>query len=183
MARPALLDLRAVTRAVIHLAVPQGSDCVYLERLAGRRESALVSAVGSRMPSLLTASGRVFIAYGDDEEAVLSAPAPTAADGSPAFGPAEVPVLRAEFAAIRTRRWAEERERCVAGFKTFAVPVMYVGSDHVIAAVSATVPVDRRDEQQLVYALWATAADIGRGFRRAGTAPRTDSPYRIRIAG
>jgi DNA-binding IclR family transcriptional regulator len=183
VARPALLDLRAVTQAVIHLAVPQGSDCVYLERLAGRRESALVSAVESRMPSLLTASGRVFIAYGGDEETVLATPALTTADGSPAFDAADVPALRAEFDQIRTRRWAEERGQCVPEFKTFAVPIMYFGSDQVIAAVSATVPVERRDEQQLVYALWATAADISRGLRRAAAAPRTGSVHRVKIAG
>ncbi|MFC8419881.1 IclR family transcriptional regulator [Streptomyces sp. NPDC057236] len=183
VARPALLDLRAVTQAVIHLAVPQGTDCVYLERLAGRREAALVSLVGSRVPGLLTASGRLFLAYGDDEKAVLAAPAPATTDGTPAFGPSDVPALRAEFDQIRTRRWAEERERCVPGFKTFAVPIVYFGSDHVIAAVSATVPVERRDDQQLVYALWATAADISRGLHRGAVVPRPDPGSHVPAAG
>ncbi|MEV8067770.1 IclR family transcriptional regulator [Streptomyces sp. NPDC085995] len=172
VARPALLDLRAATRAVIHLAVPQGTDCVYLERLAGRREAALVSLVGSRMPGLLTASGRLFLAYSADEGAVPAS-----------SGPADRAVLRAEFRQIRTRRWSEERERCVPGFKSFAVPVMHPGGDHVSAAVSATVPVTRRDEQRLIRILWATAADIGRGLHRGAAVPQSDSGYRVTAAG
>ncbi|MFJ8655753.1 IclR family transcriptional regulator [Streptomyces rochei] len=176
VARPVLMDLRAVTRAVIHLAVPQGTDCVYLERLAGRREAALVSVVGSRMPSLLTASGRLFLAHGEDEGAVLNA-------SGPVPGPTGAAALRAEFHQIRTRRWAEERERCVPGFKTFAVPVVYPGGDHLIAAVSATVPVARRDEKRLIRVLWATAADIGRGLHRGAAEPWSDSGYRVMAAG
>jgi DNA-binding IclR family transcriptional regulator len=167
VARPALLDLRAATQAVIHLSVPQGDECVYLERLAGRRESALVSMVGSRAPSLRTASGRLFLAFNGDEEAALAGPVPTEFDGFPVLDLPDAPALRAEFRRIRSRRWAEEREECVPGLKTFAVPIVHFGGEHAIAAVSATVAVERRDEQQLIYALWATAADISRGFDRS----------------
>ncbi|MDJ1135730.1 IclR family transcriptional regulator [Streptomyces iconiensis] len=176
VAQPALLDLRAVARAVIHLAVPQGTDCVYLERLAGRREAALLSSVGSRMPGLLTASGRLFLAHGEGEGAVLDA-------CGAAPGPTDVAALRSEFDQIRNRHWAEERERCVPGFKTFAVPVMHPGGDRVIAAVSATVPMARRDEQRLIHVLWATAADIGRGLYRGAAVPRGRSGYRVKAAG
>lgn len=181
VARPVMLDLRAATQAVVHLAVPHGTDCCYLERLGGRREAAVVAAVGSSVSRLLTVSGRVLLAYSDDQEDVIAELEAQRADGLPPTDRLDPTALRAELAQIRARRWAQEQEQCMYGYKSFAVPIMYHGDDRVIATISATVPADRRDDQQLIHALWATAADIGRGLHRQG-ASRMDDP-RVGMAG
>ncbi|MGP3775804.1 IclR family transcriptional regulator [Streptomyces sp. SDT5-1] len=181
VARPAMLDLRSATRAVIHLAVPHGTDCCYLERLGGRREAAVVAAVGSNVSRPLTVSGRVLLAYSDDQEDVLADLEEQRADGVPGSDRLDPVALRAELAQIRARRWAQERESCMHGYNSFAVPIMYFGDDRVVATISATVPADRRDDQQLVHALWATAADIGRGLHRQET--RTHARQRVGAAG
>jgi DNA-binding IclR family transcriptional regulator len=156
IARPALVDLHLATRAVVHLAVPQGGDCVYLERFAGRREMPLLAAVGARMPKHATASGRLFLAYQDE-------PAP-GTELLAAFGAPDTATLAGVFEAIRDRRSCSENQECVSGFKSTAVPVFYPGTTHVLAAISATTTADRRDDQQVTHALWAAANDIMRGL-------------------
>lgn len=182
VARPAMLDLRAATQAVVHLAVPHGTDCCYLERLGGRREAAVVAAVGSNVSRPLTVSGRVLLAYSDDQEDVIAELEAQRADGPPSSDRLDPAALRAELAQIRARRWAQERESCMHGYKSFAVPIMYFGGDRIIGTISATVPADRRDDQQLIHALLATAADIGRGLYRQNSSHTGPGP-RVGMAG
>ncbi|MEV6134448.1 IclR family transcriptional regulator [Streptomyces violaceusniger] len=173
IARPALVDLRMSTKAVIHLVVPRGRECVYLERLVGQREMASVAPVGMRMPSFLTASGRIFLAYNEDPHTLDS-------KTLTALGLKDHREARKFFADIRNRRYAEERQQCSAGVRALSVPIMY--GDKVIGAVSATVPISRRDDQQLLHALWATAADISRGLQRSFQ-QRLSEHYRSTLVG
>lgn len=146
-ARPTLVDLRTATNAlVVHLAVLHGDDVVYLERIGGRREVALLSVIGTSVPAEQTVSGRVLLAYRR-----------ATGESSP------IPVERgAEYAAIRKQRSSSEREMVVPGAKTFAVPIEYAGGSKVIAAISATVQASRTDEQLILGSLWAAAVDIAR---------------------
>ncbi|MBK0420033.1 helix-turn-helix domain-containing protein [Leucobacter sp. CSA1] len=149
VARPTLVDLRAATKALaVHLAIPHGDDVVYLDRIGGRREIAILAAVGGSVPAEETVSGRVLQAYwaGDDETIA--------------------PELRAEYAEIRERRWASEQGLVVPGAKTYAVPVSYRGGNHVIAVISATVRAERHDDRTTIHALWAAATEISRAMLR-----------------
>ncbi len=147
VARPPMQDLRAATRAVIHLAVRQGDDCVYLERVVGRNERPLIEEVDNRVPLLATASGRILLAYG-------------VPDDQPDAG-------ASWMARVRRNRYAEERSTLFAGWRAIAVPIRSWADGPVIAAVSCTVPLERRDDQQLLHALWAASNDITRGLARA----------------
>ncbi|MBM2614710.1 IclR family transcriptional regulator [Actinoplanes sp. LDG1-06] len=164
LARPVLMDLHSATRAVVHLAVPHGFDTLYLERLAGRRDARLHTAVGNRIPLWFAASGKLFIAHSADAEHLLTA---LDRDGVPPRTSHSVRTaaqLRPQIAAIRERRWAVEQEECVEGYKSYAVPVTVSGPHQVVAAVSATLPLARRDDQPVIRALWATAAHISRSL-------------------
>lgn len=150
VARPTLVDLRQATKAlVVHFAVPQGDDVVYLERLGGRREVALLAAIGASAPAGKTVSGRVIQAYR------------TQAEKRPSTAEQE-----AEFAAIRERRWASELGTVVPGAKTFAVPIEYTGGSFLIGAIAATVRADRQDDQTTLHALWSAAAEISAASQR-----------------
>ncbi|MEU3855260.1 IclR family transcriptional regulator [Streptomyces sp. NPDC029554] len=177
VARPALQDLRMACHAVVHLAVPQGAECVYLERIAGRRELGIIDAVADRVPNYSTASGRIFLAHSAPETIANLNRTALAKLGVQHHGE-----LAALFAEIRERRYAEERSQCLWGFKSISVPVMNPGTDDVIASVSVTVPVDRKNVQELVHALWATSADISRGLlRRSSSAYRAEAPRPVRL--
>ncbi|WP_309989607.1 IclR family transcriptional regulator [Paenarthrobacter nitroguajacolicus] len=150
VARPTLVDLRAATKAlVVHLAIPHGDDVVYLDRIGGRREIAILAAVGTSVPADQTVSGRVLQAYWmrDDDPAVPDD-------------------LRTELAMIRDRRWASEHGLVVPGAKTLAVPVHSPARSHVIAVISATVAVGRSDDLSTLSALWGASAEISRALQR-----------------
>jgi DNA-binding IclR family transcriptional regulator len=167
-ARPALLDLHKSTNAVIHLAVRHGHDTLYLERLAGRQDARVLSAVGTRCPLWFTASGKLFLAFDDDLEATLAAFQGTDSEPRTRSSLRTVAQLRHELAATRERRWADERGECLDGYKSFAVPITGAGQDDVVAAISASLTNDRRDDQIVARALWAAGAEISRSLRRAG---------------
>lgn len=173
VARPALMDLRTAVRAVVHLAVPHGLDCVYLERLAGRREVRVVTAVDTCVPSWSTASGRLFLAHSDPQ--VLTYLDRQALS---ALGVSHHSELRAPFAKIREIRYSEEHQYCLAGFKTTSVPVTYGSSDRVVAAISVTRLVERKDDQQLLHELWSTAKDISRRLPTGTGGTRGAAPTR-----
>jgi len=59
VASPFLHDVYAATLATVHLAVRDGHEVLYLERLAGRSSVPIVSTVGSRLPLHCTGVGKV----------------------------------------------------------------------------------------------------------------------------
>jgi DNA-binding IclR family transcriptional regulator len=168
VAYPILTDLRAALRGVVHLSAAHGTDCVYLERFAGRGDLTLLRAVGARVPCHQTVSGRLLLAYGDPNDVD-----PTDLDVLSAFGVSAPVELTSKLAVIREQRFAEEREQCLPGFKSVAVPVRY--GDQVIAAISSTVVVDRKDDQQIVHALWGASSEISRALQRS-SARRPQAP-------
>nr|WP_246355020.1 helix-turn-helix domain-containing protein [Nocardioides ungokensis] len=58
LASPYLHDLYAATLATVHLAVRDGVEVLYLDRLAGHASVPVVSQIGSRLPLHATGSAR-----------------------------------------------------------------------------------------------------------------------------
>lgn len=170
VARPIMQDVRTVTRAVVHLSVRQGDECVYLDRVAGRGDLATMAVLAERVPQYTTASGRIFLAFADEatldrlDESTLSALGMTSS-----ANPAK------HLLGIRRRRYAVECSTLLRGIKGIAVPVMYPRTEHVIAALSVSLPMNRKDDQQVVRALWAASADISRGLVKQSSPRRFDS--------
>jgi DNA-binding IclR family transcriptional regulator len=72
-ALPLLEELRQISGCTIHLAVPEGADAVYVERLETLHGLRLMTSVGRRWPSHATASGKVMAAYNPDYAAARKA--------------------------------------------------------------------------------------------------------------
>ena len=62
-ARPFMEDLLIATHETIHLAVRDGHEVLYVEKLAGRRRVAAPSRVAGRMPLHCTATGKAILAF------------------------------------------------------------------------------------------------------------------------
>ena len=62
----------------MHLAVRDGAEVLYLDRLSGRASVPVVSTVGSRLPLHATGVGKVLLAHAPDDvqQAVLGSTAP-----------------------------------------------------------------------------------------------------------
>ena len=63
LASPYLHDLYGATLATVHLAVRDGTQVLYLDRLSGHASVPVVSTIGSRLPMHATGVGKVLLAH------------------------------------------------------------------------------------------------------------------------
>lgn len=63
VAIPFMEDLYEVTHQVVHLAILDGCDVLYIEKISGHRRVQAPSRVGGRMPAHCTAVGKVMLAF------------------------------------------------------------------------------------------------------------------------
>jgi len=158
-ARPILVDLATTLRATVHLAVLDGLDVLYVEKINGRRGFHSVSSVGGRLSPTHSASGKVLLADSPMREALLAG-----IEQRDGIGEHALAELRRELNRTESQRYGVERELIARDWKCLAVPVPdRLG--HTIAALSALVPVTRNDEQAILQHLRPAAGAIGRHVR------------------
>ncbi|HET6663016.1 MAG TPA: IclR family transcriptional regulator, partial [Acidimicrobiales bacterium] len=83
-ALPFVEDLFVATGQTVHLAVLDGHDVFYIERLTGRRFRPAPSAVADRLPLHCTATGKCLLAFGPPEllDAVVASGLPARTERS-----------------------------------------------------------------------------------------------------
>lgn len=130
-AHPVLHELHATTGFVAHLAVLDGNDVRYLDKV-GCGPVVLPSRIGGRQPALRTALGKALIAHsGLDPVQSRSTMTPLPSHASSAR-------LRHEIAHIRQLHVAQEHEESVSGVACVAAPI---GNKRTcVGAISLTGP-------------------------------------------
>ncbi|MGV3562209.1 MAG: IclR family transcriptional regulator [Nocardioides sp.] len=124
VAAPYLQDLLLRTGAVVHLAVLDGSDVRYLDKLGGRTAVEVPSRVGGLAPAELTGLGRAMLAWLGPEEV----------DARLGVAPTE---LHQELGRVRARGGlAVEHGSCVPGLSCAAAALR--GPHGPVAAISVT---------------------------------------------
>lgn len=144
-ARPYMEDLYHATNETIHLAVVDGLEVLYLEKVSGHGQVSRPSRVAGRMPLYCTATGKVLLAFGSRQllDEVLSMPFERVTPqtvGAPGL-------LFQELARARELGYAVEREQCRAGYLSVAIPLVS-STGTTMAALSVTAPVFRADVQK-----------------------------------
>lgn len=137
MARRLLAAVVDRTQQSAHFAVLHGRDVLYVveERAAGR--PSLVSDVGVRLPSHLTASGRAILALLPAAQVRALYPDRTAFADRHGTGPDSPGTLRAVLAETRQRGHAVEDGDVTPGFASVAAAVRD-HSGHPVGAVAIT---------------------------------------------
>ncbi|GGM78671.1 IclR family transcriptional regulator [Dactylosporangium sucinum] len=158
VAAPFLQDLYAATLATVHLAVRDGTEVLYLDRLSGKRSVPVVSRVGSRLPLHATGVGKVLLAYAPEEVRRVVLSSLTRVTPYTITQPAR---LRTQLTAVLADGYATTVEEMTLGACSVAVPIRRNETD-VVAALGIVVPSLRRDKQRLVSALNVAAHGIGR---------------------
>src|SRR6478736_9449713 len=163
LASPYLHDLYGATLATVHLAVRDGAEVLYLDRLSGHASVPVVSSVGSRLPMHATGVGKVLLAYAPAEvqRAVLA--------DLPRITPYTVTqpgLLRRQLARVQRDDHATTTEEMSLGACSIAVPIRR-GAD-VVAALGIVVP-SLKDRAKLVGALQVAARGIGRSLPPSGS--------------
>ena len=116
-AAPLLGELHRATGLVVHLAVLDGPDVVYLDKIGDRVLAAIPTRVGGRQPAHCTAVGKAILAYCDDDAEVdlrVRRTKYSISTGSQ---------LAAELAKVRAHGVAFEREESLLGFGCVAAPI------------------------------------------------------------
>ncbi|GHH81250.1 IclR family transcriptional regulator [Streptomyces sulfonofaciens] len=148
IARPHMERLVAETGESSSMAQLDGSDIVYVARVAVPRIIALAVTIGTRFPASATSQGRVLLAALPPERLaeVLDQPGRSGVTPRRRYGPEELePVLR----EVRARGWALADEDLAVGVRSVAVPVRD-GDGRVIAAMNVTVHAAETSVESLV---------------------------------
>jgi DNA-binding IclR family transcriptional regulator len=162
VAAPFLQDLYAATGDTVHLAIREGDQTLYVERLSGKTSVPVVSQVGGRLPLHTTGVGKVLLAHAPADVARQVMGHLTRETRHSVVQPGR---MARELGEIRRRGYARTVEEMSLGACSVAVPVCDVEGT-VVAAVGVVTPSVRRDLVRLVPALQVAAHGITRQMRR-----------------
>jgi IclR family transcriptional regulator, pca regulon regulatory protein len=178
IARPHLERLVERTNESCSIAQLDGSDIVYVARVAVPKIVSLAVQIGTRFPALQTSLGKVQLASlpPDELDAVLAQPTRS---GLVARWQPERAERDAELREVRARGWALTDEQLTLGIRSVAAPLRD-GTGRVIAGVNvnchaAETSVERLLEHHLPLLL-QTAGDISADFARLQDVPHVTVP-------
>jgi DNA-binding IclR family transcriptional regulator len=157
-ASPFLHDLYGATLATVHLAVRDGIEVLYVDRLAGHVSVPVVSKIGSRLPMHATGVGKVLLAFAPDEVVAAVLERLTRVTAYTITQPAR---LLEQVRRVPVDGYATTGDEMSLGASSVAVPVRGPG-DEVVAALGIVVPDLRRERPRLVSALQVAARGISR---------------------
>jgi DNA-binding IclR family transcriptional regulator len=160
-AMPFLEDLYEVSRENVQLAVREGLELVFVERIAGRHAVPVLTRVGGRFALHATGVGLVLLANApaDVQEAVLAAPL-QAYTKKTSTNPMR---LREMLATVRRNGYAVSDGQVTLDAVSVAAPI--TGPDGVVAAVSLVVRAETAQPTALAPLVMAAARGISRALK------------------
>src|SRR5438067_2386384 len=186
IARPHMEQLVGHTGESSSLAQLDGSDIVYVARVAVPKIITLAVTIGTRFPALQTSLGKVLLAElpQDELERVLAEPSRSGV--TPLWQP-DAEERDRVLNEVRTRGWSLTDEHLARGIRSIAAPVRD-GTHQVVAALNITVhaaetSIEILSEKYLPmllqtaaaisadWALWQCRPQITLGARAASAAP------------
>src|SRR5579884_1758670 len=137
IARPHMEQLVEHTHESSSIAQLDGSDIVYVARVAVPKIIALAVTIGTRFPAMPTSLGKVLLAAlpADEAERVLAEPSRSGI--TPRWQPGQAE-RAAELRAVRARGWSLTDEQLAPGIRSVAT-ALRDGEGRVIAAMNVTV--------------------------------------------
>ena len=132
MALPTLVQLRQTSGLTVQLAIPDGADVVYAERLETNLGIALLRRTGRRLPAHTTSSGKAIAAFNPSfAEARRAAGFPARTE----FTLTTAEEWEATLAEVRRQHGAISYDEATVGVGTCAAP-LHGPSGEAIASVS-----------------------------------------------
>jgi len=180
IARPHLEALVARTGESSSMAQLDGSDIVYVARVAVPKLITLRVEVGTRFPAVQTSQGKVLLAGLPADELARTLAEPSRA-GLPPYIGRSPEQLSAELVEARARGWALADEELAPGVRSVAVPVRD-GTGTVRAAMNVTVHAAETSTERLLSEhlplLLRTAGEVSAEWALWQTRPQVEVPRR-----
>ena len=179
IARPHMEALVARTRESTSIAQLDGSDIVYVARVAVPKIVTLAVTIGTRFPAMQTSLGKVLLAGLPPAEAERVLAEPSRSGITPRWQP-DAAERAAALREVRARGWALTDEQLAPGIRSVAVPLRD-GEGRVIAALNvnshaAETPLDVLIGRHLPLLL-QTAGSISADWAACQGAPQ------VKVAG
>lgn len=157
-ARPFLQDLFSLTQETVHLAVRDGHEALYIDRLYSTKRVPRAARVGGRLPLHATGVGKVLLAF--EEQWVREAYVARDLESPTRNTHVHPGRLLAELGTIRKQGYATTHEEVRAGSCSIAVPVLH-DPDHAVAAIGLVMLSTESDRMsKFLPALHGTARRI-----------------------
>jgi DNA-binding IclR family transcriptional regulator len=157
-ALPYLEDLLLSTRETVHLAIRQGLDVLYVEKIIVHRGLSKQSRVAGRLPLYCTATGKAMLAFSSKDLLLeVSQSGLTPLTRHTISSPS---VLWAQLRKVRTLQMATEWEETRLGYASMAAPVFGGDGGAPLSAVSVTAPTSRMNVEKFAGALRVAASGI-----------------------
>ena len=167
LGRPVLADLVDRAGESAHLAIMHGRDVLYIVEERAPRRPALVTDVGVRLPSHLTATGRAMLAALPREQVRALFPDAAAFADRTGRGPQRPGELRELLRGVRERGYATEDGEVTLGLRSIGVVVRdHAGWPAAAIAVTWSEESDRAPDD-LAAAATTAAAELERRIGRA----------------
>jgi IclR family pca regulon transcriptional regulator len=174
IARPHLEQLVAKTGESSSIAQLDGSDIVYVSRVAVPKIIALAVSIGTRFPAPATSLGKVLLAGLPPGELAGVLAQPSRAGVTARWQP-DRGELDAVLRDVRAKGWALTDEQLAPGIRSVAAPLRD-GAGRVIAAVNVTVHAAETSVETLLTRylplLLHTAGEISADFARRDALPQ-----------
>lgn len=148
--RPFMERLHFATKEAVHLAVVDGLEALYLEKVAAAAESAKPSRIAGRMPLHSTSTGKVLLAY--SPPTLLSEVLGRELVRVTAHTVVSPGALVDQLNKIRAQGWGVEREEIAIGYCSVAVPLTS-SSRTLLGALSIAAPTYRAQVPKLASLL------------------------------
>jgi IclR family pca regulon transcriptional regulator len=173
VARPHLQELSAKTNESCSIAQLDGSDIVYVARVAVPKIVGLSVQIGTRFPALQTSLGKVLLAELDAGGLRRVLAEPTRSGLTPLWLPS-AKERDAELRQVHARGWAITDQQLALGIRSVAAPIR--DGERVVAAVNvnthaAETTVEELTDHHLPLLLRA-AGEIGADFARLRSLPQ-----------
>ncbi|WP_367128680.1 IclR family transcriptional regulator [Saccharothrix sp. HUAS TT1] len=163
IALPFMQDLYETTRENVHLAVHDGFDALYVEKLSGHRSVPVVSRTGARLPMHSTGVGKALLAHADAAFVRSYVARPLAR--ATRYTITERARLLRELRVTAERGYALTHEEMTLGSCSVAVPIPAEGYEPA-GALGVVVHSVRTDLHRLVPDLKAAADAVARRLER-----------------
>lgn len=155
---PYLQELHAATGATVHLAIRDGLDVLYIDKISGHKAVETPSQVAGRLPLYATATGKAILAFSPPdlvEQVVEGGFHPITARTV-----ASAAHLRRQLDGARQKRMAVEVGEVVLGVASVAVPVF--SCSMLVGAVGLSTSISRMNNDAVSGHLTSAGVGISR---------------------
>lgn len=158
IAMPFLLNLQYDCREIVQLAVRDGVDAIYVEKLTSEESIPVQSRIGARIPLHATGVGKVLLAFSPESfiEVVMAMQLPRYTEDTLT----NKRVLAKDLAVIKAQGFARSHQEYLMGSTSVAAPVLVNGV--IRASIGIVNYTAREDLDTFAPSLLHAATGLGR---------------------